>query len=228
MSMAGARRHRRILGLAAALVGVILTAAAVFLATARADNPPIALDFGPSPTTTAASRSKPADVPPPTRQRPTPSARSAAAPAPRELSIPRLGLRAPVEQVGVAPDGQMQVPQDPDRVGWYRFSPAPGTGRGSSVIVGHVDAKGLGLGVLFGLNKVRRGDQVRVGREDGTSVTYEITARRTLGKKALATSGVYDREGAAVLTLITCAGPYLPDRGGYQNNLVITAVEVTK
>ncbi|MFG3042252.1 class F sortase [Streptomyces sp. NPDC048330] len=226
--MAGARRHRKILGLAAALVGIILTAAAVFLATARADNPSTALDFGPPPTATATSHSKPADVSAPTGQRSTPSARSAAAPTPRELWIPRLGLRAPVDQVGVAPDGQMQVPQDPDRVGWYRFSPAPGTGRGSSVIVGHVDAKGLGLGVLFGLNKVRRGDQVRVGREDGTSVTYEITARRTLGKKALATSGVYDREGAAVLTLITCAGPYLPERGGYQSNLVVTAVEVTK
>ncbi|MFF2306102.1 sortase domain-bontaining protein [Streptomyces sp. NPDC058128] len=228
MSMAGARRHRKILGLAAALVGIILTAAAVFLAKARADNPSTALDFGPPPTATAASRSEPADAAAPTRQPPTPSAGSAAGPAPLELSIPRLGLRAPVEQVGVAPDGQMQVPQDPDRVGWYRFSPAPGTGPGSSVIVGHVDAKGLGLGVLFGLNNVQRGDQVRVGREDGTSVTYEITARRTLGKKALATSGVYDREGPAVLTLITCAGPYLPDRGGYQNNLVVTAVEVTK
>ena len=35
---------------------------------------------------------------------------------------------------------------------------------------------------------------------------------------------VFDRSGqAAVLRLITCGGPYDPDRGGYQDNLVVTA-----
>ncbi|MGW8885903.1 class F sortase [Streptomyces sp. NPDC055749] len=227
-----ARAHRRKpLGAVAALLGIILTVAAVLLVTARADNPSSARDFGTSPVITVPSESEQPKASAPAQPKPlrsTSSAASLAVPAPRELSIPRLGLRAPIDPVGVAGDGQMQVPEDPDRVGWYRFSPAPGADQGSSVIVGHVDAKGLGLGVLFVLNKVRQGDQVRVAREDGTSVSYEITARRTLSKKALEDTGVFDREGRSVLSLITCAGPYLPDRGGYQNNLVVTAVEVTK
>lgn len=149
----------------------------------------------------------------------------AAATQPSRLSLPRLGISAPVDPVGVASDGQVEIPEDPQRVGWYRFSPAPGALQGSSVVVGHVDSDGQGLGVLVALNEVRRGDQVLVQRADGARVTYQITARRTVAKDALPASGAFRRDGPAVLTLITCAGPYLSDQGGYQNNLVVTAVE---
>lgn len=225
---------RRILGAAAALVGIILAAAAILLATVRADAGQSPQDFdSPQPPTTTAPAEPAAPGRPPASTVPRPARIPSPVPTPgteappRELSIPRLDLRAPVDPVGVADDGRMQVPEDPDRVGWYRHSPAPGAPEGSSVLVGHVDAEGRGLGVLVGLNDVRKGDRVQVGRGDGTVVTYEITARRTVGKAALAASGVFDRDGPAVLTLITCVGPYLPDNGGYQNNLVVTAVEAS-
>ncbi|MGV9453125.1 class F sortase [Streptomyces sp. NPDC003635] len=153
------------------------------------------------------------------------SGNDAAATQPSRLSLPRLGISAPVDPVGVAADGQVEIPKDPQRVGWYRFSPAPGAPKGSTVVVGHVDSDGQGLGVLVALNEVRRGDQVLVQRADGARVTYQITARRTVAKDALSASGAFRRDGPAVLTLITCAGPYLSDQGGYQNNLVVTAVE---
>ncbi|UYM22942.1 class F sortase [Streptomyces albus] len=35
---------------------------------------------------------------------------------------------------------------------------------------------------------------------------------------------VFRRHGRPVLTLITCAPPYDPERGGYQRNLVVYAV----
>ncbi|MFD6417571.1 class F sortase [Streptomyces sp. NPDC060194] len=223
-------RHRRLLGAAAALVAVLLSALAVVV---WRDGPTRAADFG---AMSAASPAAPA-TDRPGAPGPGPSARRAEAAddpapapvaAPRQLSLPRLGLRAPVDAVGVAEDGQTEVPEDPDRVGWYRFSPAPGSDEGSSVIVGHVDSKNKGLGVLNALNEVREGDVVRVGRADGSTVSYEITARRTVGKKDLAASGAFRRDGRAVLTMITCALPYVRDAGGYQNNLVVTAQEVVK
>ncbi|MFJ5707211.1 class F sortase [Streptomyces sp. NPDC093105] len=233
--MGTARAQRRtLLGVVMALLGIVLTAAALLLAGARADRSAGTGDFGAAPTVTAAPETERSASPTPSRTAAVPVAPAApapaasAVPAPRELVIPRLGLRAPIDPVGVAGDGQMEVPKDPDRVGWYRYSPAPGADRGSSVVVGHVDAKGLGLGVLFGLTEVRQGDRVRVARDDGTTLTYEVTARRTLGKAALVSSAVFDRDGPAVLNLVTCAGPYLPDEGGYQNNLVVTAVEVPR
>ncbi|MER6346554.1 sortase domain-containing protein [Streptomyces sp. NPDC001595] len=144
---------------------------------------------------------------------------------PSVLELPRLGVRAPVDPVGVAADGQMEVPEDPRRVGWYRFSPRPGEATGSSVIVGHVDSERGDLGVLAGLSEVRQGDEVRIRRSDGSWVDFRVVSRRTVDKETLTGSGVYRRDGSAVLSLITCTGPYLPDKGGYQQNLVVTAVE---
>ncbi|MFF0201433.1 class F sortase [Streptomyces sp. NPDC005017] len=155
--------------------------------------------------------------------------RSPAVPAqvagPRTLTLARLGVTAPIDPVAVSDDGQVEVPDDPRRVGWYRFSPPPGSKQGSAVLVGHVDSDGRGLGVLVALNDVRSGDQVLVERADGSTVEYRVTARRAIDKSALAGSGAFQREGPAVLTLITCTGAYLPAAGGYQQNLVVTAVE---
>ncbi|MCF4136312.1 class F sortase [Streptomyces sp. Tue 6430] len=95
-------------------------------------------------------------------------------------------------------------------------------------MVGHVDAKGRGLGVLDALNDVRPGDEVLVERGDDDATAYRVATRRTVGKRDLPSSDAFRRDGPAVLTLITCTGPYLPDRGGYQNNLVVTAVEAPK
>ncbi len=214
---------------AALLCGTIIV-------VALREGPARSADFGVTPAATTPSPDRTRPVP--TRVPPPPWSTAAPAdpalsggsgqvdvPPPQELSLPRLGLRAPVGPVGVTDDGQTEVPPDPDRVGWYRFSPAPGSSAGSSVIVGHVDAEGRGLGVLNGLHEVRPGDRVLVRREGGSTVAYEITARRTVDKEDLADSGAFRRDGPPVLTLITCAGPYLPDNGGYQNNLVVTAAE---
>ncbi|MGW6492785.1 class F sortase [Streptomyces sp. NPDC055056] len=145
---------------------------------------------------------------------------------PREVSIPRLGVGAAVDAVGVTRVGQVVVPADPKRVGWYRFSPPPGASQGSSVIVGHVDSKGRGLGVLVALNDVRRGDTVRVSRSEGRPLEYRVVSRRTVPKNGLAGVGAFRVDGPAALTLITCTGPYDAGKGGYRNNLVVTAEPV--
>ncbi|MEU2507312.1 class F sortase [Streptomyces sp. NPDC007863] len=113
-------------------------------------------------------------------------------------------------------------------MGRYRFSPAPGAPAGSSVLVGHVDATGRGRGPLAALADLREGDRVVVGRRDGTTASSRVTARRMIAKDALAASGVFRPEGSPVLTPITCAGRYLRDEGGYQNDLVVTAVEAPR
>ncbi|MFD8153048.1 sortase domain-bontaining protein [Streptomyces sp. NPDC059720] len=215
-------RHLVVTGLVVALLGLVVSV--VLLVRVR----PGPEDFGPAPSSgvpQAAARTQGATPAPGEPARGTASPAPAKPSAPSRLSLPRLEARAQVVPVGVASDGQVQVPRDPKQVGWYRYSPAPGASEGSAVVVGHVDSDGRGLGVLVALNDVRRGDRVLVDREDGSRVAYRVTSRRTIGKEDLAASGVFRREGPAVLTLITCAGPYRPDDGGYQNNLVVTAVE---
>ena len=211
--------------LAVAVAGLILSTAWLVLGASHhaADGP---ADFGPRHAATdghSRSSAPPASA---SAVRPgRPSAIPSQTARPRTLTISRLRATAPIDPVAVADDGQMEIPEDPRRVGWYRFSPPPGSGQGSTVLVGHVDSDGRGLGVLVILNRVRSGDQVLVKRTDGTTVEYHVTSRRTVGKSRLAQSGAFALDGPAVLTLITCAGPYLPDAGGYQNNLIVTAVE---
>ncbi|MFF4659004.1 class F sortase [Streptomyces sp. NPDC001381] len=233
-------RSALLIGLTVALCGLAASVVLVVRAGSagvRAD----AEDFGTEPVTSAAPGAPAAASPAPTGPTasgaaPAPAgageygspATPVSLPAPTRLSLPRLDLRAAVDPVGVTDDGRVAIPEDPRRVGWYRYSPQPGAPAGSSVIVGHVDSDDRGLGVLVALNDVRQGDRVTVERADGSRVDYRVVSRRTVAKQALAASGAFRTDGPAALTLITCTGPYLPDDGGYQNNLVVTAVEAAK
>ncbi|MCE7080489.1 class F sortase [Streptomyces sp. ST2-7A] len=141
------------------------------------------------------------------------------------ISLPRTGRDAPLEPVGVNEDGTMEIPEDVSRVGWYRFGPAPGAEKGSAVLAGHVDAAGGERGAMAALYDVRAGDIVTIRREGAEPLRYEVTARELIEKRDLPDE-LFRRDGPPVLTLITCGGPYDPERGGYASNLVVTAVPI--
>ncbi|MFC8986590.1 class F sortase [Streptomyces sp. NPDC057115] len=142
---------------------------------------------------------------------------------PRRIRVPRVGLDARIEAVGVTREGTMTVPADPAVAGWYRFGPAPGAGQGSAVLAGHVDDETGALGEFAALRDLRRGDRVEVLRRGADPVVHRVVARRTVPQDELPPS-VFRRTGDPVLTLVTCAPPFLPDRGGYRSNLIVTAV----
>ncbi|MGW5736359.1 MULTISPECIES: class F sortase [Streptomyces] len=227
---------RRLLLAALAVALVSLVAATVWTVSAWPSTPDKPEDFGTgfhdgtgAKSPPAGNASSPPVSSPGEASRPSPDATPTPAqpPAPVTVSLPRLKVQAPVDAVGVTDSGQMQVPRDPRRVGWYRFSPAPGSSAGSAVLVGHLDSTDRGLGVLAALNEVRQGDTVRLTRSTGKDLLYRIVARRTVDKSGLGAAGVFRRQGPPVLTLITCTGPFRPDAGGYQQNLVVTAQQVS-
>jgi hypothetical protein len=143
-------------------------------------------------------------------------------PAPVRLVLPAAGLDAPIDQVGVRDDGQMAIPENVDRVGWYRFGPAPGQ-PGSAVLAGHVDDDQQGLGVLARLRTAEPGDEVRVTDADGTTTRWRVVARETITKEVLPLAELFRRDGPPRLTLITCGGPFLPEFGSYRDNVVVVA-----
>jgi hypothetical protein len=171
----------------------------------------------PNPSVPSAVRTRPADLP-------TAAATQRAVPI--ELAVGEADLRIPVVPTGVAADGQMQLPPDPARIGWYRFGPAPASGRGSVVLGGHLDSRQYGVGPLVRLGRTRPGDAVELRLSDGSILRYRTEVVRNVDKQKLALDAVFDRSGPRRLRLITCGGDYLPDRGGYQENLVVTAVPV--
>jgi hypothetical protein len=153
-----------------------------------------------------------------------PQARPRAA-RPVRLSVPSVALDLSVTSVGVQPNGQMALPPDPREVGWYRFGPAPGSGGGSAVLAGHVDTQEYGVGPLARLGEVGPGDRIDVRLSTGRSTTYRVDSVERFDRQALPES-VFGRAGRERLRVVTCTGPYLPEAGGYQQNLVVTAVPV--
>jgi hypothetical protein len=175
-------------------------------------------------------------VPAPTTPAPTPgsgpartdasltSSADSRAARPVRVTLGSVDFDARVRPVGVAADGQMQLPPDPRVLGWYRFGPAPGASTGGSVVVaGHLDSRRLGLGPLVRLRDLQVGDSVVVTTSDGATSTYTVRELTRYDRQALPPE-VFSRSGPELLRIVTCGGEYDPEAGGYQQNLVVTAV----
>ena len=141
---------------------------------------------------------------------------------PKLLSLPRLGLRMPVVSRGVDDSGAMALPASAFTVGWYRFGSRPLDRTGATVLAGHVDTRAEGAGPLAGLAAVRAGDLIEV-RAGSRTVTYRTTSVTRIGKALIDLPAVFSRAGAPRLHLVTCGGAYLPEDGGYQDNVVVVA-----
>ncbi len=144
---------------------------------------------------------------------------------PTRVWIDGVGIDARVRPVGVAADGQMEMPADPRVFGWYRFGPAPGADSGSVVVAGHLDSRRFGLGPLVRLRDVEVGETVRVGGSDGGTTTYRVVDVARYDRQGLPAE-IFARSGEPRLRVVTCGGAYDPERGGYQQNLVVTAAPV--
>ena len=140
---------------------------------------------------------------------------------PAEVVLPG-GATAPVDPARTV-DGELKVPEDPQRVGWWDGSAYAGDPFGNTVIAGHVDSAADGIGYFARLLTVEKGDVVTV-RAASQQQRYRVTKVRTISKLALAEdSRAFDQTGPHQLVLITCTGNYRPERGGYDKNLVVTA-----
>lgn len=145
---------------------------------------------------------------------------------PRELRLADLGVQMPVRATGVTRDGQMELPDDPDVIGWYKFGASPGDRRGSAVLGGHVDSIEQGVGPLARLASASVGDTVVVIDSDGSRLRYEVTAVRRFAKTALPVDELFRPDGPHRLAIVTCGGRFLPDAGGYEDNIVVIAAPV--
>jgi sortase (surface protein transpeptidase) len=140
---------------------------------------------------------------------------------PVSLTIPAIGVRAAVVELGLNPDGTLQVPTSTAVTGWYTGSPRPGA-VGSAIIVGHVDSR-AGPAVFFWLRTMRPGERVYVRRADGTLAVFTVTSVRMYAKDHFPTSAVYGPVPDAELRLITCGGVFDPSLGSYLSNVVVYA-----
>jgi hypothetical protein len=151
-----------------------------------------------------------------------PATPAAAAPAaPVQIRIDAIGASAPIDPLGLNPDGTLQAPTDFDRAGYYTGRPNPGA-VGPAIIVAHVDSKN-GPAVFYRLRDLAPGDEVTVTRTDGSEVVFLVDRLEDHPKDAFPTDAVYGPTPGATLRLITCGGSFDQSSGHYRDNLIAFA-----
>lgn len=139
--------------------------------------------------------------------------------APVALRIPAIGVDTVLTELGLQPDGTVEVPTIYAQAGWYGLGPSPGEA-GSAVILGHVDSHD-GPAVFYKLRRLRPGDTVEVNMADGMLTRFVVTAVATYPKTRFPAESVYGPRGYSALQLVTCGGTFDPRSRSYQSNVVV-------
>lgn len=142
--------------------------------------------------------------------------------APTTVRLPR-GTTMPVRPVTTLPSGELELPANTDRAGWWDGSSKLGEPFGATVLAAHVDSFAQGIGKVAELLEATRGDSIRLSAS-GVSQQFTVTSAALIPKATLsATSDLFAAGGDRRLVLITCGGEYDSARGGYQENMVVVA-----
>jgi sortase (surface protein transpeptidase) len=154
----------------------------------------------------------------------TPAPRHKGVPPRPRLEIPAIDVSAHAVDLGLRPNGTLEVPKDYSTVGLWKHGPAPGE-RGPALIAGHADSR-KAPAVFYRLRRLRRGDRIRWEGENGVTAQFVVTRTEEHRKTAFPTSRVYGRTRRPELRLVTCSGP--PDASGRRslNNLIVFARRV--
>lgn len=155
---------------------------------------------------------------------------------PAALSVPAIGVDAPVESRGtVEYDNPFTgdrvagygVPEDMAATSWWSDGPQPGSGQ-MAVVLGH-DVPGEDPGVFDDLGALQPGDAVVLRDAAGTELQLQVMAAPLTGLDK-ATSALSDAlnghpDGADV-ALVTCGGGYDDSAGASEENVVVFAAVV--
>ncbi len=135
------------------------------------------------------------------------------------MEIPSIGVRSALQPLGLAPDGTAQVPDDPQRAGWFTGGSRPGD-LGPAVILGHIDSR-TGPAVFYRLHDVQPGATVTVATAPGHRVAFTVDRVRQVSKDAFPTAEVYGPAFGRQLRLITCGGTFDRTKGHYRDNVIV-------
>jgi LPXTG-site transpeptidase (sortase) family protein len=138
------------------------------------------------------------------------------------LIVPSLHIEAPIEAVGVLPDGSMAVPTHNqwDGVGWYAYGPVPGE-KGSAVIDGHLDRPGGAPAVFWRLHELHTGDSVMVKMQGEKTLHFRVTMLQTYEPQQAPLATIFGKDSGSYLNLITCAGQWVPAQHQTTHRLVV-------
>ncbi len=139
---------------------------------------------------------------------------------PTELIIPKINVRAKVEEVGVTATGDMETPTFAAEVAWYKYGAMPGE-NGSTVLAGHLDGADAKPAVFAELKTLSVGDDVYVLNEQGRKLHYKVVDKKFYKSGVTDTKEIFGPRDASYLNLITCTGKWVEKAQNYTERLVI-------
>jgi LPXTG-site transpeptidase (sortase) family protein len=151
-----------------------------------------------------------------------PAAGPSQAAPPSQLEIPKLGISADVQRLGVTKKGNMAAPSNFTDVSWYKLGTVPGN-VGSAVMAGHEDnAAGLD-GVFKHLDELEIGDDVYVVDAEGQRLHFQVTGKKIYpyDLSGAELEKVFGAKDAARLNLITCTGHWVESIKTNDKRLVV-------
>lgn len=168
----------------------------------------------PAPTTAAAS--------------PAPAPSSSAAPVPHArpytLWIPSQHVRAPIEPCQIL-DQELEPPQDVHHTCYWAGGAELSATTGTTVVTGHINWVGQGVGALGNIDQLHRGDLVRTTGKDGVVTTWVVrTVVHRPKSQGVDTSAFVGSSGPRKLYLVTCGGAFDAADANYLDNIYVQAV----
>lgn len=147
---------------------------------------------------------------------------------PVRLVIPAIDVDAPVQQVGLDPDGSgaMGVPTNFTDVGWYTGGVRPGM-KGAAVMAGHYNGKEIPEAVFYDLDQLEVGDQVVVRSAERIEDIFMVVRVETYPYDAPTDEVFLSDDGKARLNLITCGGEWLTEEDQYNERTVVFTEQLT-
>jgi sortase A len=141
---------------------------------------------------------------------------------PSRLLIPKIGVDADIQHLGVTRKGNMAAPNNFVDTGWYKYGTVPGD-LGSAVIAGHEDNAISTPGVFYDLDKLEIGDTLEIVGENGGTLTFRVVDKQIhpYNLTGPALEKIFNAQGKARLNLITCAGEWLPDAKTNDRRLIV-------
>ncbi|WP_211746085.1 class F sortase [Paenibacillus sp. Marseille-Q4541] len=138
---------------------------------------------------------------------------------PDQLWIPSVGLKAPVEPVGLLENGQLEVPVSSKVAGVFVEGVLPGQ-PGNALMAGHVDNY-KGPAIFYPLKKVKPGDPVVLSDKEGKYLVFSVIAVESYLTAEAPLEKIFGNTDKEQLNLITCTGIYNRKKGEHEKRLVV-------
>ncbi len=137
---------------------------------------------------------------------------------PVKLTFQRTQVTVNILPVGLDKDGRMIVKDGLETASWYQQSAIPGN-QGNALIAGHRDWKGV-LGGFQYLETIQKNEKVLIQYEDKEIRTFQVVEKNVYPMNEVPEEAM-NIQGESRVTLITCTGKFIREKGGYQSRIIV-------